>query len=76
MMGPDTKEKQMAKKTIRFQGGPVDGQTDDVELEDGRVPVERRVARADGVHSYELRAGVDADGADTGERVYVHKGVV
>lgn len=67
----------MEEKHVRFVGGPADGQVVPVGLlDDGRLPPVQMVAYAplEDPARYELEVGVDAEGRDTGVRVYVCKG--
>lgn len=66
------------EKHVEFVGGPLDGQTLPIAvLDDGRLPPVQMVAYAplEDPARYELVMGVDAEGRDTGVRVYVCKGV-
>ena len=68
----------MEEKHVLLVGGPADGQVVPVALlDDGRLPPVQMVAYAplEDPARYELEVGVDAEGRDTGVRVYTYKGV-
>lgn len=67
----------MEEKHVQLVGGPADGQVVPVALlDDGRLPPVQMVAYAplEDPARYELEVGVDAEGRDTGMRVYTYKG--
>lgn len=67
----------MEEKHVEFVGGPLDGQTLPIAvLDDGRLPPVQMAPRGplQDPARYELVMGVDAEGKDTGVRVYTFKG--